>query len=89
MRVTAATCKPYSDGMGSNHLPKSSLSDLSKTSSRYYLGRQTSTGVIIGFGVVDLAEMKAGLALLRGSLMAVCSSRTSSAGRCSAKLPHR
>ena len=35
------------------------------TFSRYHLGPQTKTGLIFGYGAVDLREMKRGLACLR------------------------
>jgi len=35
------------------------------TFSRYYLGPQTQTGLIFGYGAVDLPQMKQGLSLLR------------------------
>ncbi|MFI4888466.1 MAG: PLP-dependent aminotransferase family protein [Burkholderiales bacterium] len=38
------------------------------TFSRYFLGPQTRTGLIFGYGVADLPEMKQGLSLLRKAL---------------------
>jgi GntR family transcriptional regulator/MocR family aminotransferase len=38
------------------------------TFSRYYLGLATSTGLIFGFGAVDLPAMKMGLSCLRKAL---------------------
>ena len=38
------------------------------TFSRYYLGSQTQTGLIFGYGAVDLPQMKQGLSLLRKAL---------------------
>jgi GntR family transcriptional regulator/MocR family aminotransferase len=38
------------------------------TFSRYYLGPQTQTGLIFGYGAVDLPQMKQGLSLLRRAL---------------------
>ena len=35
------------------------------TLSRYFVGPQTRTGLIIGFGAADLSEMKQGLSALR------------------------
>ena len=37
---------------------------------RYYLGPQTEAGLVFGYGAVDLAEMRRGLALLRQALPA-------------------
>jgi GntR family transcriptional regulator / MocR family aminotransferase len=37
---------------------------------RYFLGPQTKTGLVFGYGTVDLAEIRRGVALLRKSLLA-------------------
>jgi GntR family transcriptional regulator/MocR family aminotransferase len=37
---------------------------------RYYMGPQTEAGLVFGYGAVDLAEMRRGLALLRQALPA-------------------
>ena len=38
------------------------------TLSRYFLGRQTKTGLIFGYGTVDLAEIRRGLTMLSTAL---------------------
>ena len=38
------------------------------TLSRYFLGPQTKTGLVFGYGTVDLAEIRRGVSLLRKAL---------------------
>jgi GntR family transcriptional regulator/MocR family aminotransferase len=40
------------------------------TLSRYFLGPQTRTGLVFGYGTVDLPEIRRGVSLLRRALQA-------------------